>query len=135
MSGNNKGSHNPTTSQKHRNFVSEPMGNRSVRDVPGIGPVQGRRLEESGKPRQGPGPVSEESEGDLGGQRQAAERRPPRNERMGRQQHIDQKSHQKLLYILTLFFLFLLHSDYINFTFQSFSIYNIQTDVYLVCSS
>uniref|UniRef100_A0A8C8C424 Exc2 family lipoprotein n=1 Tax=Oncorhynchus tshawytscha TaxID=74940 RepID=A0A8C8C424_ONCTS len=24
-----------TTSQKHRNFVSEPMGNRSVRDVPG----------------------------------------------------------------------------------------------------
>ncbi|NP_001290760.1 barrier-to-autointegration factor-like [Esox lucius] len=50
MSGNNKGSHNPT-SQKHRNFVSEPMGNRSVRDVPGIGPVQGRRLEESGKPR------------------------------------------------------------------------------------
>ncbi|KAL0994927.1 hypothetical protein UPYG_G00129470 [Umbra pygmaea] len=37
-----------TTSQKHRNFVSEPMGNRSVRDVPGIGHAQGRRLEEQG---------------------------------------------------------------------------------------
>ncbi|KAL0994926.1 hypothetical protein UPYG_G00129460 [Umbra pygmaea] len=49
MSG---GSHiPPTTSQKHRAFVSEPIGNRSVRDVPGIGPVQGRRLEEQGQPR------------------------------------------------------------------------------------
>ncbi|KAK6317628.1 hypothetical protein J4Q44_G00130280 [Coregonus suidteri] len=49
MSGNKK--ENSTTSQKHRNFVSEPMGNRSVRDVPGIGPVQGRRLEDKGVPR------------------------------------------------------------------------------------
>ncbi|KAJ7997584.1 hypothetical protein DPEC_G00230530, partial [Dallia pectoralis] len=48
MSGNQKGSNPPpTTSQKHRNFVSEPMGKRSVRDVPGIGAAQGRRLEES----------------------------------------------------------------------------------------
>ncbi|NP_001135352.1 Barrier-to-autointegration factor B [Salmo salar] len=50
MSGNKNGY--STTSQKHRNFVSEPMGNRSVRDVPGIGPVQGRRLEEKGINRQ-----------------------------------------------------------------------------------
>ncbi|KAK6317627.1 hypothetical protein J4Q44_G00130270 [Coregonus suidteri] len=49
MSGNKKGY--STTSQKHRNFVSEPMGNRSVRDVPGIGPVQGRRLEDKGVTR------------------------------------------------------------------------------------
>ncbi|XP_010896520.2 barrier-to-autointegration factor B [Esox lucius] len=52
MSGNHKGSNPPpTTSQKHRNFVSEPMGNRSVRDVPGIGSAQGRRLEEKGVAR------------------------------------------------------------------------------------
>ncbi|XP_045070107.1 barrier-to-autointegration factor-like [Coregonus clupeaformis] len=49
MSGNKKGP--PTTSQKHHSFVTEPMGNRSVRDVPGIGPVQGRTLEERGMPR------------------------------------------------------------------------------------
>uniref|UniRef100_A0A8C8LWD4 Barrier-to-autointegration factor n=1 Tax=Oncorhynchus tshawytscha TaxID=74940 RepID=A0A8C8LWD4_ONCTS len=41
----------PTTSQKHQSFVTEPMGNRSVRDVPGIGPAHGRTLEERGMPR------------------------------------------------------------------------------------
>ncbi|XP_038839778.1 barrier-to-autointegration factor-like [Salvelinus namaycush] len=49
MSGNKNGP--PTTSQKHLNFVSEPMGNRSVRDVPGIGTAHGRTLEEKGMPR------------------------------------------------------------------------------------
>lgn len=49
MSGNKKGP--PATSQKHQGFVTEPMGNRSVRDVPGIGPAHGRTLEERGMPR------------------------------------------------------------------------------------
>ena len=33
-----------TTTQKHRNFVSEPMGDKLVTDLPGIGEVLGERL-------------------------------------------------------------------------------------------
>ncbi|XP_073714562.1 barrier-to-autointegration factor-like isoform X2 [Misgurnus anguillicaudatus] len=37
-----------TTSQKHRSFCSEPMGDKSVYALPGIGPVLGGRLEKIG---------------------------------------------------------------------------------------
>ena len=33
-----------STSQKHRNFISEPIGNKSVKALPGIGDVLGGRL-------------------------------------------------------------------------------------------
>ncbi|XP_075137713.1 barrier-to-autointegration factor A-like [Leptodactylus fuscus] len=38
----------PTTSQKHRDFVSEPMSEKSVKALPGIGDVRGGRLEDKG---------------------------------------------------------------------------------------
>ena len=37
-----------TTSQKHRNFVAEPMGEKPVTDLAGIGEVLGQRLESEG---------------------------------------------------------------------------------------
>ncbi|XP_033325094.1 barrier to autointegration factor [Megalopta genalis] len=37
-----------TTSQKHNNFVAEPMGDKPVTDLAGVGEVLGRRLESAG---------------------------------------------------------------------------------------
>ncbi|XP_051526414.1 barrier-to-autointegration factor [Myxocyprinus asiaticus] len=37
-----------TTSQKHQIFCAEPMGDKSVYTLPGIGPVLGGRLENIG---------------------------------------------------------------------------------------
>ena len=37
-----------TTSQKHRNFVAEPMGEKPVTDLAGIGEVLGKRLSSKG---------------------------------------------------------------------------------------
>lgn len=37
-----------STSQKHRNFVAEPMGEKPVTDLAGVGDVLGNRLESAG---------------------------------------------------------------------------------------
>ena len=37
-----------STSQKHRNFIAEPMGEKPVTDLAGIGPVLGERLVDLG---------------------------------------------------------------------------------------
>lgn len=37
-----------TTSQKHQSFISEPMGEKPVTDLAGIGEVLGKRLSSKG---------------------------------------------------------------------------------------
>ena len=40
-----------STTQKFREFMAEPIGDKSIRDVPGIGDVLGTKLSEAGYER------------------------------------------------------------------------------------
>ena len=48
VSAQKKTSKMSTTSQKHRNFVAEPMNEKPVTDLAGIGEVLGKRLQSKG---------------------------------------------------------------------------------------
>lgn len=37
-----------STSQKHQHFISEPMGNKPVTDLAGVGEVLGKRFKDKG---------------------------------------------------------------------------------------
>jgi nucleotidyltransferase/DNA polymerase involved in DNA repair len=37
-----------TTTKKHRKFVNEPLGEKPVEDIPGIGEAHGKKLREQG---------------------------------------------------------------------------------------
>ena len=37
-----------STTEKHRNFVGEAMGEKDVKELPGIGEIYGNRLMEAG---------------------------------------------------------------------------------------